>query len=177
MRKEECLDSVIRGVFKNSLRRRNTDFKKTTLGQFLWWPSTVYLRKECTCTLRIGKREKAHCYGNKVCSKKSRSKSCLLLNLRNVEVNVVYFWHLKQCIHIAKRAYRTTTTYWHNTVVARWPRRSPWMPRRTQMPKCSTWLQCLHGFNVYMASSHIFSLQVEIYPSKNAKLGQLISNS
>ena len=44
-----------------------------------------------------------------------QKKSCLLSNLRNVTVIVVYFWHLEQCIHIAKRAYRTTTTYWHHS--------------------------------------------------------------
>ena len=48
---------------------------------FLWVSSygdREYLRKECKCTLIIGKREKVHCNGNKVCPKK-------------VEVNRVYF--------------------------------------------------------------------------------------
>ena len=124
-------------------------YKCTDPGPVLWnmviWPVlivTEYLRKECTCTLIIGKRENAHCYGNKVCIKKSRSKSCLLSNLRNVEVIVVYFWHLEEFIHIAQRAYRTTTTHWHHTTAAHWPRRSRWLTDRTKMLKWSRWLQC-----------------------------------
>ena len=49
----------------------------------------VYLQKECTCTLRIEKREKSHCYGNKVCMKKSQSRWCLLLNLQIVKANLL----------------------------------------------------------------------------------------
>ena len=93
-------------------------------GQASSYGDRVYLQKECTCTLRNEKREKCHCYGNKVCTKKSQSRWCLLLDLQIVKVNVVYFWHLKQYLYIAKSAYRSTTTYRYHTTAAHWPRRS-----------------------------------------------------
>ena len=78
-------------VYIAQMHKRDNDFffSGNFLGGAILERSYGFIgQKECTCTLRIEKREKSHCYGNKVCMEKSQSKSCLLLNLRNVKVNL-----------------------------------------------------------------------------------------